>query len=195
MILLTGTVSVSDVDAFVERLQEAGATHGVTVQAFDARYVVGRAHLERAVELADRALARGENVADDRAVEILLYAAGRRQIDRAFEMGVSTGERPVVVLVDEPDRDGTPDGGGSPDGPANGDDRDDVTDAERSGAAALRESLGVDAVGESDGGPVAAYDRGRVCEFFDVGDAELAAVAGELPDVVCERVALLDVEK
>jgi KEOPS complex subunit Cgi121 len=34
-----------------------------------------------------------------------------------------------------------------------------------------------------------------VREYFDVGDPELAAVEGDLADVVLERVALLDVEK
>ncbi len=107
MRLIEGTVSIggdrfSDVDAFLERTDEVATAHDVTVQAFDARYVVSRRHLERAVELADRERARGEAIARDRGVEIALYAAGRRQIDRAFEMGVSSGETPTVVLVDGP---------------------------------------------------------------------------------------------
>jgi KEOPS complex subunit Cgi121 len=69
------------------------------VQAFDARYVVDRAHLERAVELARRERERGDAIARDPAVEILLYAAGRRQIQRATEMGVSAGECPVVAVA------------------------------------------------------------------------------------------------
>ena len=92
----------ADVDAFLERTSEVADAHDVTVQAFDARYVVSRRHLERAVELADRERGRGEAIARDRGVEIALYAAGRRQIDRAFEMGVSPGETPTVVLVDGP---------------------------------------------------------------------------------------------
>ena len=92
----------ADVDAFLERTDEVAAAHDVTVQAFDARYVVSHRHLERAVELADRERARGEAIARDRGVEIALYAAGRRQIDRAFEMGISSGETPTVVLVDGP---------------------------------------------------------------------------------------------
>lgn len=92
----------ADVDAFIERTGEIAAAHDVTVQAFDARYVVSRRHLERAVDLADRERDRGEAIARDRGVEIALYAAGRRQIDRAFEMGVSSGKTPTVVLVDGP---------------------------------------------------------------------------------------------
>ena len=100
MELLEGTVTIEDVDSFVSTLDRIGSEHGSTVQAFDARYVTSRRHLERAVELADRERSRGEGIARDRGVEILLYAAGRRQIDRALEMGVGEGRTPVVVLVD-----------------------------------------------------------------------------------------------
>jgi KEOPS complex subunit Cgi121 len=99
MRVLEGTATVDDVDAFVRRLGAVGDEHGCTVQAFDASYVVDRAHLARAVELAERAHERDDAIADDLAVEILLYAAGRRQIDRAMTMGVSAGECPVVAVV------------------------------------------------------------------------------------------------
>ncbi|WP_142860986.1 KEOPS complex subunit Cgi121 [Salinigranum halophilum] len=167
MRLVEGVADVDDVGAFVERLDAVGARHGVTVQAFDARYVVSRAHLERAVELAERAFERGANVAHDRGVEILLYAAGRRQIDRALTMGVSPGEQSVVVLVDAGDDDGA---------------------AEDEAAAAVEREL-------RPASTLGAFDEGRVREYFDVGARELAVVDGRLADVVLERVALLDVEK
>jgi len=103
MRIVEGVLTISDLDAFVSRLGEIGEAHGVTIQAFDAHYIVDRAHLEKAVELADRAFERGENIADDRAVEILLYAAGRRQINRALELGVDTGECPAVIVVESGD--------------------------------------------------------------------------------------------
>jgi KEOPS complex subunit Cgi121 len=99
MRVVEGTATIGDVGAFVEELDGIGGTQGGTIQAFDARYVVDRAHLERAVELATRAHDRGEGIAEDFGVEILLYAAGRRQINRALEMGVSEGECPVVAVV------------------------------------------------------------------------------------------------
>lgn len=95
-----GGEAFPDVGSFLEALDGVADSHDVTVQAFDARYVVSRRHLERAVELADRERSRGDGIARERAVEILLYAAGRRQIDRALEMGVGEGETPTVVLVD-----------------------------------------------------------------------------------------------
>jgi KEOPS complex subunit Cgi121 len=151
-----------DVEAFVTRLGEIREVHGAAVQAVDARYVAGRAHLERAVALATRAHERADAIADDRAVEILLYAAGRRQINRALELGVGEGETPVVVVVDGGD--------------------------EAAAAEAVRELLA----------PAEALDAGerdRIREFFDVSLRELEATDASLEDLICERVALLVVER
>jgi KEOPS complex subunit Cgi121 len=106
MRVVEGEATVADTDAFVADLNEIGDAHDCAVQAFDARLVVDRAHLAAAVSHANRSFERGDNVARERAVEILLYAAGRRQIDRALEMGVSEGTGPVVAVVDGDDEGG-----------------------------------------------------------------------------------------
>jgi len=167
MRVVEGIAEVDDLDDFLADLGRTGTEYGCTIQAFDARYVVDRTHLRRALELADRAMARGENVARDRSVEVLLYAAGRRQIDESLTMGVSEGETPVVVLV----------AAGS----------EDATD-ETAAAAAVEDLL-------TPADTLGAYDEERVRAFFDVGDAELAATDASLADLVHERVALLDVSK
>ena len=100
MIVVEGTADVDDVDAFVARLDAIGDEFDCAVTALDARYVAGRRHLEVAVERANRAFERDDAIADDRGIEVLLYAAGRRQIRAALEMGVSAGRGPVVVVVD-----------------------------------------------------------------------------------------------
>ncbi|SDF31101.1 KEOPS complex subunit Cgi121 [Halorientalis regularis] len=166
MEVIEGTATVEDVDAFVATLGEIGDEHGCAVQAFDARYVVGRDHLERAVACADRARAQGEAIADDHAVEILLYAAGRRQISQALEMGVAEGECPVAVLVHG------------------------VTESANEGeaAAAVTDLL-------EPAETLSAYDEERVRDFFGVSDRELAATDAGLAALVGERVALLSVEK
>jgi KEOPS complex subunit Cgi121 len=170
MELVEGRATVEDVDAFVESLAAIGDAHDVAVQALDARYVVDEAHVAQAVRLATRAFARGENVARDRAMEILLFAAGRRQIEEALEMGVSEGEVPVVVAVDAADEGA------------------EAADREAAAAAAVREHLEpADTLGR--------FDDERVRAFFDVSDRELAATLGDLSDVVRERVALLVVER
>jgi len=173
MEIVQGTATVDSVEAFVADLDAIGETRGVTIQAFDARYVVGREHLERAVELAGRAIERDDAIARDPGVEILLYAAGRRQINRALSMGVSEEECPVVAVV----VDWTEGGAG-----------ETVTDAEAAAAEALRERLDPAAT-------LDPYDEALVRDFFDVGDAEREAAAGDLADLVCERVALLVVER
>jgi KEOPS complex subunit Cgi121 len=180
MRLVEGTAHVDDVGEFVAKLDEIGEREGCTVQAFDARYVVDREHLERALERADRAIERGENVARNRGVEILLYAAGRRQIDDALTMGVHEGDLPVVVLVDAEART-APDRHGGPEH------RDDDA-RERRAAAAVAELLDpAETLGD--------VDADAVRDFFEVSRRELDATAGDLADVVHERVALLDVEK
>ena len=171
--LVRGTVAIDDLDAFLARLDEIDTETGAVVQAFDADLVVSDAHLRAAVRLAARAIARGEAVARDPGVEVMLYAAGRRQIDRALALGVSEGEQRAVVLV--------ADFGG-----VDGADRPaaDLDAAER----AVERLTGSTAVTDE-------FDRERVTEFYGVSDRELAATAGDLADVVRERVALLDVEK
>jgi KEOPS complex subunit Cgi121 len=165
--VVEGTAVVDSVDGFVAELDRVGDAHGCAVQAFDARLVTGRAHLRAAVEHADRSFERGENVARERAVEILLYAAGRRQIERALELGVAAGETPAAVVVHAP-------GGGD----------------EAGAAEAVRD------LGEFHPEPTLdRTDEPAVREFFGVTDAERAATDAGLCDLVRERVALLDVEK
>jgi KEOPS complex subunit Cgi121 len=191
MRLVEGTVAVDDVDAFVATIGEIAAETGATIQAFDARYVVSERHLERAVELADRAIERGENVARDRAVEILLYAAGRRQISDALDLGVSAGENRVVVLVDAPSG-GSSASGDEPEGAGSGDRTEpmDPDTAEAAAADAIRSRV-LDSVEPTLG----EYDPERVREYYDIDGAELAVVDGDLASLVLERVALLVVEK
>ncbi|ELY59127.1 KEOPS complex Cgi121-like subunit [Natronococcus amylolyticus DSM 10524] len=165
MELLECTLAIDDLDSFVADLGAIGETHGTTLQAFDARYVAGPRHLERAVELADRSIERGENVARDRAVEILLYAAGRRQIDRALEMGVGEGENRAVVLAD------------------GGDEAAALEDVRKLAAFAGTAST------------LEAPDGETLQEFFEIPDRERAVTGATLGALVRERVALLEVEK
>lgn len=179
MELAEGILTIDDLDDFVARLGAIGDDHGVAIQAFDARYIVDRGHLETAVELADRAFERDENIADDPAVEILLYAAGRRQINRALELGVDRGGCPAVVVVSETPRVSKRASG----------ERSEPRGNERAAVETLRsmpEYERTETLGE--------HDEQRVREWFGIGEAELATGA-ELSALVRERVALLVVEK
>ncbi|WP_266079411.1 KEOPS complex subunit Cgi121 [Haladaptatus caseinilyticus] len=165
MKLVEGRTNIEDIDEFLARLGAIGDEFDCAIQAFDARYVAGCDHLESAVEHANRAFERGDSIARDPAVEILLYAAGRRQINQALEMGVSEGEQRLVVAID---------------GKQNGN--------ETAAASALSEIL---VPAETLGNP----DRETMFDFFDLSERELEATSATLSDLVCERVALLEVEK
>lgn len=182
-----GHAKIEDLDAFLDSIAETAEEFDCTIQAFDADYVVGRDHLQTAVEHADRAFERGENVARERAVEILLYAAGRRQINRALEMGVGEGESDVVVVVHCPEGE-----------TASGHDATHEHDATRE-YDATSEQAAAEAVRDllepADTLSADRIDREAVRDFFDVTETELAATDATLADLVCERVALLDVEK
>jgi KEOPS complex subunit Cgi121 len=167
MQVVEGTVELDSVDGFIDRLAAVSDDTAGTVQAFDARYVVDRKHLARAVGVADRAIANDAAIATDRAVEFLVSAAGRRQINRAMEMGVSEGEQEVVILVDHA-----------------GDDEaaEDAAVERLSQQVHPAETLG-------------QFDQDRVQDFFEISEQELAVADGTLADLVRERVALLPVEK
>jgi KEOPS complex subunit Cgi121 len=181
--VVAGRADVADVDDFVAWLQAVGEDHACAVQAFDARYVADRAHLAAAVEHATRAMERGENVARERAVEILLYAAGRRQIDQAVEMGVPAGEAvPLVVAVDADVR--TDREAGETDG-----------ESTASAAEAAVVEVLTDRIVETDAVLGGSRDDERLREFFEITDREMTAAATDLEGLVRERVALLDVEK
>ncbi len=97
--------TVGSVDAFMVRLREEASGLNLEVQAFDARMIFGEDHLRTAVEHAERAFARGTNVAKDRMMEILLYASGERQISTALEkVGLKEdGEGVALVIAGEGD--------------------------------------------------------------------------------------------
>lgn len=184
--LIEGYAQVDDLDAFLDALTDVGEEHGCVVQAFDARAIAGRAHLEHALRTARRAIERGESIARDPAVEVLCYAAGTRQIDEALSLGVGEGRTPVVVLV----------AGGFEDDakPATGSGEDA---AERAAATAVREL--VEPAELERGATYANPDRLR--SVFEIGDAEIAATdvaldgESDLETLVRERIALLAVER
>lgn len=186
MRLIEGTVAIdaqspgdgerfADVDAFLDRLTEIGSEHGVAVQAFDGKLIAGRAHLETAVKHANRSVARDEAIAEDRAVEVLCYAAGTRQIDRALALGVDPGVHPVVIVVDDGQL-----GVRADNQPPSGD--------EAGADRAVRELV-------ADSETLEERDEEAIREQFEVTAAERRAVDVDLETLVCERVALLDVEK
>jgi Uncharacterized conserved protein len=160
-----GEVAIDDVNRFVSDIDTIEEMANVAIQVFDARYIVDRQHIERAVECADRARRRDNNIARERSVEILLYAAGRRQITDALDVGVSTGLNRIVVVI---------------------------TGDDETGAADSIESSVVD---DLDTEVLGSYDPDLVQSYFDITASEIDTVSGDIESIVLERVALLAVER
>jgi KEOPS complex subunit Cgi121 len=164
---LFGKPVFGDRDRMLLFLRELEAKHGCAIQAIDADFVVSREHLISAARKALSAFGEGRNVAKNQGLEILRYASGERQIGRALAIGVSpTTRRIALVMVGKKEIDSNT----SP-----------YPDEDELAAAIDPDGLDI------------SFDPVRVREIFHITDDEIAAVGeGRIPDLVLERVALVD---
>ncbi|WP_406660794.1 KEOPS complex subunit Cgi121 [Methanolobus sp. ZRKC3] len=165
--ILGAHASIDNLSVFLKQLASLSAQNGTIIQAMDAAKIAGEAHVLFAVEKALRAKECNCNAAKDIGVEIMRYASGKRQIEGAFSMGVHEGDMDVVLVV-LGDRDGI-----------------------KNSVAAIK-----NIVRES---PVVAYSVSKkdpILAQFNITEGELGAVGEEMiPDLVMERVALVDILK
>lgn len=76
------------------------SARGLTAQLFDASALAGEEHLRSAAIHALRAMERGMGRTSSLAMEILLYASGRRQIRDALKLvGVSGRTRRIAAVL------------------------------------------------------------------------------------------------
>lgn len=97
--LLFGRPVLRDKDQFVSALRMLRAESGCVVQAVDADKIVSIQHLSFAAEKAQRAFSEGRNIAKDLGVEILRYASGERQIERALSIGLSDSTERIAIII------------------------------------------------------------------------------------------------
>jgi len=174
--ILAGNVSIAAVSDFLAVLNGIAQDYAVTIQALDATLIAGVGHINSAVQKAIRALEYKQGITSDLGLAILLYASGRRQIERALAMGVTEGENTVaVVIVDV----------------AGDKDLDAV-------AEAVKRETGIEEMPlqELEVDPRDEQKKANLKRFFAITDDELNAVGEQkLQLLVLERVALLDVLK
>lgn len=92
--------SIDNVDVFIQRLVAFSNSEHLTVQAFDATMIYSTDHLFSATTHARRAFQQRTNATSSLALEILLYAAGERQIEKAIrKIGVKKGRQTIVFLI------------------------------------------------------------------------------------------------
>ena len=101
MITVLGTHgTIKNIDMFVQQLLAFSKKEHLVIQAFDATVIYGKDHLISATTHAKRAFQQGTNATNSPALEILLYAAGERQIQKAIKkIGVKKGEQQIVFVV------------------------------------------------------------------------------------------------
>lgn len=98
--LLFGKPATRNRTELISALRSLQSSHDCIAQAMDADKVVSEKHIAFAAEKALAAFDLGRNIAKDPGVEILRYAAGERQIERAMLMGISDAtERVALVLI------------------------------------------------------------------------------------------------
>lgn len=163
--ILEGKVSIDDVEEFLHKLKNISIENNMTIQALDADKIAGEEHIRFAVEKALNSFRTGTAIANDLSKEIMLYAAGTRQISRAVKLGIHKGENNIVLVG--------------------------VGEKELSGFDEIFDEI----IHEY----VLAYNESKkdaLMKVFGITNEELEAVGKDkLPELVLERVALVDVIK
>ena len=163
--LLFGKPLIKGSKEFISALRDLQARTGCVIQAFDADKVASERHLIFAIEKALLAFSEERNIAKDLGVEILRYASGERQIERALSIGVSGSTKRVALAIIRP---------------------------EFAGALAWPDSSELSRLIEVDG-MGASFKLDALRETFNISEDEIrAADETRIPDLVLERVALVD---
>ncbi len=97
--ILEGTIVIDDTEKFLQRLKKMSKEKNTAIQALNADKLAGEEHIRFAVEKAISSFEKGRNVSKDLAKEIMLYAAGTRQINRAMRLGVHNGKNNIALVV------------------------------------------------------------------------------------------------
>ena len=88
----------------VETIRNSCCDVGI-IQLMNADAIAGKEHLKQGVIHAINAFKRGENLAKDLGIEILIRTSAQRQISKAFDiLGLKEGKMNIAVtLIDCPD--------------------------------------------------------------------------------------------
>ncbi len=171
ILLIFGRPVIRDRAELISALKGLASRHGCVIQALDADKVVSEEHLLFAANKALQAFSKGRNIAKDLGMEILRYASGERQIERALSIGISSStSRVALVLAPSPGQ----------------------TIAGRGAECRLPEASELSCIVEEDG-LGCSFKEEAVKEAFSISEDELlAAGRARIPDLVLERVALAD---
>lgn len=160
--ILEGEIFIEDIEMFLRKIKEERKSKDTVILALDADKLAGEKHLKFAIEKAMNSFKTGRNIAKDPGKEIMLYAAGTRQINRAMKIGVHNGKNNIALV-------------------------------------GIGNDIDLSVFDEITSGNVLKYDQSKnrvLMDFFNITDEEIKAVGvDKVPELVLERVALVDVMK
>ncbi len=164
--LIFGKAMFHDRALLISGLKDIQTKFGCIAQALDANKVISEKHLIFAAQKAHEAFIDGRNIAKDPGIEILRYASGERQIERALAIGISnTTDRLALILASFGRKCRWPE------------------------ASELSGLIKPDECG-------CCFDRCAITETFHISREEIEAVGeSRIEDLVLERVALVDTYK
>lgn len=165
--ILCGKVQIPNLSGFLKTVNSIASENDVVIQGLNADLIAGERHLHFAIRKALRAITAGRNIAKDPGIEIMRYAAGERQIERSFSIGLREGANNVVFVLFG--------------------DMDNLIPA----LSAIRELIDEKPCPE-----LLTYSNSKekgILSLFGITDAEIEASGEEhIPELVIERVALAD---
>ncbi len=96
--------TVDSVDKFLAKANDFVSNlllkDDILLQFLDADMVLGKEHILSAIEHADRAFQRKENISETLAMEILIYTAGEPQIKNALaKIGLRDGCERIAIIT------------------------------------------------------------------------------------------------
>ena len=94
-----GAIFITDIEMFLRKIKENRKSKDSLILALDADKLAGEKHLMFAIEKGMNSSKTGRNIAKDPGKEIMLYAAGTRQINKAMKIGVHNGKNNIALVA------------------------------------------------------------------------------------------------
>ena len=91
--------NIQNVEDFLKNIRKYAKRNKVLIQVFNGELVYGKKHLISAYEHAKRAIKQKTNTTNSLEMEIMLYAAGERQLKTAIpKIGVNKGKNDLAFI-------------------------------------------------------------------------------------------------
>ncbi len=100
MNILEAKIDIGNLDDFLEEINIIEKENNAIIQGFDPSYIISHRHLKESIKKAKRSFKRNEQIADELSMEIMLYAAGTRQIEKALEIGLKPSKSEAVFIIE-----------------------------------------------------------------------------------------------